>query len=948
MDYRKYINGICRWTLAASLLAVLFACGDDSSSVMEAPSKKTESSSSESSSSWADGEIKDSSAIGEIIESGMGTTNVVHGEFYDPVKHITYGTVQVGAYVWMTENVSYEAENSVSTCYDKSVLKCDSYGRLYERFKAVDVCPEGFFLPRKVDYEYLMSFAGNLYTSSVGFDLKMSGFCQDSGNDIACSGLGKAAYLLTSENGVVQISRGGKAQFVKQEPYGYYSVRCAKFSRFVDTQKFLPQCDSSSKSRLGKHYVAEEGSNFYCDGKAWVKSNDKKCDDSDKGSKHYYNDSLLICDGTWQLAAMDQDIDECFELNQWSDRRLNGVRYVCDNAEWRKTSDIEDAIGFCYPEKIGIIDSVLEKNSFKPYYCDTTGWRAATFKDAFGPCDSTKLYDLVSFHGDKRTCRADGSWGVLTFGELDRGICTPKRQGEVVSTEESSFYYVCDTLEWRRATFEEAHGNCTEERFNDIVAYEGSRYACRKDLRWSKFTSAEMELGLCDSKRVGEMDTLTTDYNIYLCDTSGWRSASISELYGSCDNDRLYKVVEYGSYKYGCSSSLSWTRIDGLTYELGFCTKDLAGTRKVSTAGVEYICDSTWRTLTKNDVLGFCTEKLEGTILAYNFTNYACVNGNWRTLNAYEDKIGVCSSANEGDVKKIDYRPYLCSKGAWTYYTIIDAYDSCTTERAGETVKFNGEDFICHSKRWQYFSDLEKQLGVCNPTRNGEISPEIDGDYYQCKKTLWVSVGIAGVLGSCSSTNKFTEEKVGDKSYFCAGKNWYPMTALEKNQGLCTDERVGETVVYGDHKYGCSYDSYAHSSEYYWSKYNRIDSLGGFCDGTTLKWIRVDGIDYACTDSYRFWRIDKDFFRMWPSCRSEYYGKIVGYEGREFYCGSGVTSQSSDYYDWHLMTAVDSTDAGVCDKTRYKETMTFEGEKYMCTYPAKNSYSVEWTLIKDE
>lgn len=75
----------------------------------------------------------------------------------------TYKTVKIGKQVWMAENMNYDIKHSY--CYDNKPENCEKYGRLYTWGAANYVCPEGWHLPTKEEFEILMSNVGGIETA---------------------------------------------------------------------------------------------------------------------------------------------------------------------------------------------------------------------------------------------------------------------------------------------------------------------------------------------------------------------------------------------------------------------------------------------------------------------------------------------------------------------------------------------------------------------------------------------------------------------------------------------------------------------------------------------------------------------------------------------------------------------------------------------------------------
>ena len=144
---------------------------------------------------------------GEWIEKEVAVINknIKYGSLKDSRDGRTYKTVVIGSQTWMAENLNYKTDNSY--CYKDSAKNCDEYGRLYTWAAAMDsvgkwstngkgcgftktcspkypvrgVCPSGWHLPTKEEFETLFSSVGGI--SVAGEALKSINGWGDSGRD---------------------------------------------------------------------------------------------------------------------------------------------------------------------------------------------------------------------------------------------------------------------------------------------------------------------------------------------------------------------------------------------------------------------------------------------------------------------------------------------------------------------------------------------------------------------------------------------------------------------------------------------------------------------------------------------------------------------------------------------------------------------------------------------
>lgn len=89
-----------------------------------------------------------------------------YGEMTDPRDGMVYKTTTIGGKTWMAENLNYfDIEGAASSvkndwCYWDKPENCESAGRLYTWNVAQRICPEGWRLPTKADWESLLQEVG--------------------------------------------------------------------------------------------------------------------------------------------------------------------------------------------------------------------------------------------------------------------------------------------------------------------------------------------------------------------------------------------------------------------------------------------------------------------------------------------------------------------------------------------------------------------------------------------------------------------------------------------------------------------------------------------------------------------------------------------------------------------------------------------------------------------
>ncbi len=241
---------------SVSIALFLAACGDDSNSVT-------------------------SPAEGMLSSSVVDPSTVVIDSITDSRDGQAYKTVTIGTQIWMAQNLNYRSAGSY--CYNNDDSYCTKYGRLYTWAAAMDsastwstsgkgcgfgltcspaypvrgVCPDGWHLPQKSEFETLFTAVGGqieaskkLKTTSGWYSIEgwISNFGTDDYSFSAlpagirvglggCINEGNYAYFWSStENNdiytyIMKLKYDHPSAFLDYNYYykdNWYSVRCVK------------------------------------------------------------------------------------------------------------------------------------------------------------------------------------------------------------------------------------------------------------------------------------------------------------------------------------------------------------------------------------------------------------------------------------------------------------------------------------------------------------------------------------------------------------------------------------------------------------------------------------------------------------------------------------------------------------------------------------------------
>lgn len=125
--------------------------------------------------------IASSSSSAESSSSYVPPSGISYGKMTDPkTSTFSYRTVEIGNRTWMAENMAWQT--TVSFCYGEDTHNCENYGHLYSWEDAKNLCPDGWSLPSKEEWEELIKSVGDGSAKKAGEALKTISGWKNDGN----------------------------------------------------------------------------------------------------------------------------------------------------------------------------------------------------------------------------------------------------------------------------------------------------------------------------------------------------------------------------------------------------------------------------------------------------------------------------------------------------------------------------------------------------------------------------------------------------------------------------------------------------------------------------------------------------------------------------------------------------------------------------------------------
>lgn len=511
--------------------------------------------------------------------------------------------------------------------------------------------------------------------------------------------------------------------------------------------------------------------------------------------------------------------------------------------------------------------------------------------------DWNALWDFLS-----QNSQLDGSFN-LTLG----GYCLDKRDSLVCKNQEESGWYM---VAGNGVTSFASVGGKTS-----VSIAKRDEYYSLRCVNYTYIVAAIEDLPVCDSLSAKFLNSfyVTNEKTSFHCTGKKW----VDDFSNDCGTDGSSRVVNDTMYicKYG-----------------------------------------EWQVAKISDSEDSCTTENAGTSYLFNGIKYVCENKAWRQFTALENAKGLCKDSLIGKIDSIPnsagqvdyYKAYICDSTGWRTATMVDFIGECDSSRTYEILKYKDVEYVCRSNKWETLNELEQELGVCTPKKQGEIDTTKAGQDYICDSASWRRTGWLDYVGECNANRLGETTSYASTRYMCLDTGWHRLSALEIEIGICSKDNQGvfDTTKSGT-KYICDSTGW---------RIAVITDYGGNCDSSILeKIIEYEGAKYYCSGSA--WKEMTSVELTLGFCTSEKKGACEAIDSQYYCCSSAWTKTNAqdarfgmctssregeveiipdtayvcNKNNWNLSRYV-SDYAGICDSVRIGATALYLGVHYGCTY----------------
>ncbi len=527
---------------------------------------------------------------------------------------------------------------------------------------------------------------------------------------------------------------------------------------------------------------------------------------SDKVLREFWTSEYGIGPCTSELEEQVKKVDnkECAN---------HGAGFVCTDARWHKTNEIDAELGLCTAKRAGALDTIKSETSVKYYMCDAGSW--------------VELEETVY----KRT------------KEVGYG-CVDSLQNKVVKTAKGN-YFICKSGSWEESDeINYELGECSKDREGEAGKAAGSYYFCETE-SWKEVTKADYETGFyCTETHLNEYK------NEYVCGTEGWRDATAVEVATekvcNASNDSTF-VNGYVCVKGDWREETAGEKANGHK----FCVKSL-----YNTVSEGYACvDGAWReSKAGEDETGkVCTSSLINTLSGdYKLK---CTADGWKDASAEEKAThAVCRSSNGYKVVNGYACDYDSKKTSWYWRiaTEVELLESAVcnkdvagTVKKGYTCVYENEAF-----GWRESTEGETATGtVCysensNQVKNGYACEKSVGSSYDWRTATPMEV-VGGFVCNSTIANQWHGDTLSTSTTVICQENgeWRYATVGEVATKKICDSDTRDTVLNG---YSCYYNSMKDS--YLWRAATEMEKIANAnCRSAIAGQLRGDRLSTSTT-----------------------------------------------------------------------------------------------------